>query len=252
MSAPLPSTAPPVVEASGLSMTYGRGARAVEALAGLDFRLAPGECLGLLGVNGSGKSTTLRLVLGLARPTAGSVSVFGGAAGRRAARARTGFVPEEARRFGALTGRETVALFAALQRVPRPERRRRSDEALALVGLPPSAARRRVESYSRGMARRLALAAAWVHRPALLVLDEPTSGLDPLGTEEVLALLARHAREGGATLLSTHDRVTAEGACHRALVLEGGRPRLCGAPATLLAGDSSASLAALLRRPPRG
>lgn len=246
LSPPAPRS--PVVEAAGLSMTYGRGAAAVGALHGLSLTLAPGECLGLLGVNGSGKSTTLRLVLGLHRPTAGTLAVFGGPAGRREARARTGFVPEEARRFGALTGRETVALFAALQRVPRAQRRRRTDEALALVGLAPEAMGRRVESYSRGMARRLALAAAWVHRPALLVLDEPTSGLDPLGTEEILVLLKRHAAEGGATLLSTHDRVTAQGACDRAVVLHAGHARLQGTPAALLAGDGGASLASLLRR----
>jgi ABC-2 type transport system ATP-binding protein len=202
-------------------------------------------------VNGSGKSTTLRLVLGLEKPVEGSVEVFGGRAGRREARALTGFVPEEARRFGLLTGRETVDLFASLQGVRgRSERRRRVEEALTLVGLDPEAWTRRVASYSRGMARRLALAAAWVHRPRLLVLDEPTSGLDPLGTEEILALLERHKREGGATLLSTHDRVTAEGACDRALVLARGRLVRAGSPRDLLAGDASASLARLLRGGP--
>ncbi len=238
-----------MIEARGLSMSYGRGARAVRALKGLDLRVAAGECVGLLGVNGSGKSTTLRLVLGLERPSAGHVEVLGGAPGRRAARAVTGYVPEEARRFGLLTGRETVTLFAALQGVrPRVERQRRVVEALGAVGLAQEAWGRRVASYSRGMARRLALAAAWVHRPALLVLDEPTSGLDPLGTEEILALLERHRREGGATLLSTHDRVTAEGACDRALVLHQGQVRLEGAPRALLEDDGSASLARLLGR----
>jgi ABC-2 type transport system ATP-binding protein len=234
-------------------MVYGRGAKAVPALSDLTFDLAPGECLGLLGVNGSGKSTTIRLVLGLHRPAGGSVEVFGGAAGRREARGRTGYVPEEARRFGSLTGRETVDLFAALQGVrPRAHRRQRVEEALSLVGLEPRAWTRRVAAYSRGMARRLALAAAWVHRPSLLVLDEPTSGLDPLGTEEILALLDRHRKEGGATLLSTHDRVTAEGACDRALVLHAGRVALEGSPRGLLAQDSGPSLAGLLRRAARG
>jgi ABC-2 type transport system ATP-binding protein len=235
--------------ARALRRRYGRGARAVEALCGVDFEVRAGECLGLLGPNGSGKSTAERLVLGALEPTSGTVTVFGGRAGRRAARARTGYVPEEARRFGRLTGRETVALFAALQGVrPRRERRRRVDEALALVGLPRAAWTQRVDAYSRGMARRLALAAAWVHRPPLLVLDEPTSGLDPLGTEEVLGLLDRHRREGGGTLLSTHDRVTAEGACDRALVLREGRVALEGAPADLLREDASPSLEHLLRR----
>jgi ABC-2 type transport system ATP-binding protein len=242
-------TAAPVVRARGLSKTFGRGARSVVALDALDLVLLPGECVGLLGPNGSGKSTAERLVLGALLPTAGEVEVLGGPAGRRAARARTGYVPEEARRFGRLDGRETVSLFAALQGVgPRRERRRRVEEALEAVGLERGAWSRRVSEYSRGMARRLALAAAWVHRPALLVLDEPTSGLDPIGVEEVLRLLDRHRREGGATLLSAHDRVTAEGACDRALVLSHGKVVAEGTPAALLAGDPAPSLASLLRR----
>jgi ABC-type multidrug transport system ATPase subunit len=238
--------------ATGLSRTFGRGAKAVVALDGLSFAVARGESLALLGANGSGKSTTLRLVLGLLTPTAGRVDVLGGPAGRREARAATGYVPEESRRLPPLTGREVVDLFARVQGVaPRAERRRRVDEALALCGLDAKAAARRVPTYSRGMTRRLALAAAWAPRPALLVLDEPTSGLDPLGTEEVLALLRARAAEGGTTLLSTHDRVAAEGACDRALVLSGGRAAAEGRLADLLAGDASPSLAPLLRRASR-
>ena len=190
----------------------------------------------------------LTLVLGTLRPTAGSIVVLGGPAGRRAARAATGYVPEEARRFGALTGRETVDLFARLQGVgPRSERRQRVEDALEVVDLTPKARAQRVSTYSRGMARRLAMATAWVHEPTLLVLDEPTSGLDPLGTEALLRLLKRHQDDGGAVLLSTHDRVTAQWACTRALVLSAGRVVLRGDMQTLLEGDDSPSLIALMR-----
>ena len=239
------------MHAADLAKTYGRRGAAVEALRGISFELRAGECLGLLGPNGSGKSTTIKLVLGTCKPTGGSLAVFGGLAGRREARARTGYVPEEARRFGVLTGRETVDLFARLQGVgPRALRRPRVAEALELVGLAPEARDQRLSAYSRGMARRLAMAAAWVHRPKLLVLDEPTSGLDPLGTEEVLYLLDRHRREGGATLLSTHDRVTAQWACDQALVLSRGRVHATGTLGELLAGDDSPSLLGLMRRSP--
>jgi len=239
-----------VVQATRLAKTYGRGSMAVSALRGIDFELRAGECLGLLGPNGSGKSTTIKLVLGTLTPSSGGVVTFGGPAGRRSARARTGYVPEEARRFGALSGRETVDLFARLQGVRgRAERRRRVEEALEAVGLGQQARRQRLATYSRGMARRLAMAAAWVHAPDLLVLDEPTSGLDPLGSEEMLRLLDRHKKRGGASLLSTHDRVTASGACDRALVLAAGQIVGEGALDDLLAGDHSASLIGLMRKP---
>jgi ABC-2 type transport system ATP-binding protein len=242
----------PAIVAEGLSRTFGRGARRLVALDGASFRVARGESVALLGANGSGKSTTLRLVLGLLEPTAGRVEVLGGPAGRREARAATGYVPEESRRLPPLTGREIVDLFAQVQGVPRAERRARVDEALRLVGLDAKAAARRAPTYSRGMTRRLALAAAWAPRPPLLVLDEPTSGLDPLGTEEVLELLRGRRAQGGTTLLSTHDRVAAEGACDRAVVLSSGRVAAEGRLADLLAGDASPSLAPLLRRAARG
>ena len=209
--------------------------------------------MALLGGNGCGKSTTIRVVLGLLAPTSGRVAVFGGAAGRPTARAATGYVPEDASRLPSLSGRELVDLFARLRRVgPRAERRLRVDEALTRCGLAPAAESRRVSTYSRGMTRRVALAAAFVGKPQLLVLDEPTSGLDPYGTEEILALLAEHRRGGGTLLLSTHDRVTAEGACDRAVVVGRGRA-LADAPlADLLAGDDSPSLLPLFRRTDRG
>jgi ABC-2 type transport system ATP-binding protein len=105
-----------------------------------------------------------------------------------------------------------------------------------------------VERYSTGMRQRLALTRALVPDPPLLVLDEPTSGLDPLGTEGLLRLIQQHRRAGGAVLLSTHDRVTAQWACDRALVLSSGLAVMEGAMDDLLAGDESPSLIGLMRR----
>lgn len=242
-----------MIEVKDLRHRYGRGSRAVTALDGLSFRVGAGESVALLGGNGCGKSTTIRILLGLQAQTSGSASVFGGAPGRQAARAQTGYVPEEARRLPALSGREWVDLFARLQGItPRAERLRRVDDALARCGLAPAAAARRVSTYSRGMTRRVALAAAWVGRPKLLVLDEPTSGLDPFGTEEILELLAEHRRDGGSILISTHDRVTAVGACDRAVVIGRGRVLAEGPMSRLLAGDDSPSLLPLFRRTDRG
>lgn len=243
----------PALEARALAHVYGRGARAVPALAGVTFRVERGESVALLGPNGSGKSTSIRILLGLLEPTGGEALAFGGPAGRREARAATGYVPEEARRLPALSGRELVDLFARLQGVgPRAERLRRVDAMLHACGLPASAARRRVAGYSRGMTRRVALAAALCPRPRLLVLDEPTSGLDPVGTEEILELLRAHVREGGSILVSTHDRVTAEGLCSRAVVLSDGKVAVEGPLPGLLGGDASPSLLPLFRRVARG
>ncbi len=216
---------------------------------GITFSLVPGECLGLLGANGSGKSTTLRCLLGIHRPTSGDLEVLGGAPGRKAARAKTAYVPEEARRFGTLNGFETVDLFARIQGVgPRRERRSRVEDALAIVGLEQRAWRQRVSAYSRGMARRLAMAAAWVHRPRIMILDEPTSGLDPLGVRDLVHLIRTAVEDETAVILSTHDRVTAEEACDRALVLDHGKIVLSGSPDELLGDVPSASLLPLFER----
>ena len=243
----------PALEARALSHVFGRGARAVTALVGVSFRVARGEAVALLGANGSGKSTSIRILLGLLTPTGGDAQSFGGPARRPQVRAVTRYVPEEARRLPALSGRELVDLFARLQGVgPRAERLRRVDDTLAACGLPPAAARRPVAGYSRGMTRRVALAAALCPRPRLLVLDEPTSGLDPVGTEEILALLRTHVHEGGSILVSTHDRVTAEGLCGRAVVLAAGRVAAEGTLPELLGDDPSPSLLPLFRRVARG
>ncbi|HEU4394038.1 MAG TPA: ABC transporter ATP-binding protein, partial [Planctomycetota bacterium] len=189
---------------------------------GLDLAIPRGCVAGLLGPNGSGKSTTIRLLLGLHSPTAGEARVLGHPAGHPEARRRTGYMPEEADLYPFLTARESVETAAALHGMPRAGRREAADRMLERVGL-AAEAKRRVEGFSRGMKRRVALAQALVHGPELLVLDEPTAGLDPVGRDGLLALLEECRGKGVTVLLSSHVLSDVERLCDRVAILGSGR-----------------------------
>jgi len=214
----------PAVEARGLAKRYrgGFGRPPVAALDGLDLSVPRGAVAELLGPNGSGKSTTIRLLLGLHAPTAGTARVLGHPAGHREARRRTGYLPEDSDLYPFLSARETVETAGALQGMGRRERRAAAGALLERVGL-AAEADRRVEGFSRGMKRRLGLAAALVHGPDLLVLDEPTAGLDPLGREGLLVLLGECRGRGATVLLSSHVLSDVERLCDRVAVLGAGR-----------------------------
>ena len=187
----------PVVEARGLVREFRtpfRRARVV-AVRGLDLTVEKGRIFGLLGPNGSGKTTTILMLLGLLKPTSGEALVLGRRAGHKEARRRTGFLPEETRLYEFLSGRETLHFVGRLYGIPAAERRLRADELLKRTGM-WEAKDRRLSTYSKGMARRIGLAQALMARPELLVLDEPTSGLDPVGNREVRDLLREVAAAG--------------------------------------------------------
>ncbi len=212
------------MEARGLSKKFkGRGGGGpVAALDGLDLTIPRGCVAGLLGPNGSGKSTTISLLLGLRAPSAGTARVLGFPAGHREARRRTGYLPEEADLYPFLTARETVEFAGAIHGMDRKESRAAAGPMLERVGL-GAEAERRVEGFSRGMKRRVGLAAALVHRPELLVLDEPTAGLDPVGREGLLTLLAECRGRGATVLLSSHVLSDVERLCDRVAILGQGR-----------------------------
>ncbi|MEX5298314.1 ABC transporter ATP-binding protein [Kocuria sp. CPCC 205292] len=162
------------------------------------LEVAPGEIYALLGLNGAGKTTVMRMVLGMVRPAAGSVTVLGRGRGERSVWAEVGYLVEAASAYPELTVRENLEVARRL-RSPAAV-----DDAVELLGLREHADRR-ARVLSRGNLQRLALARAVLHRPSLLVLDEPVNGLDPAGAVEVRALLERLAREHGtAVLLSSH------------------------------------------------
>jgi ABC-2 type transport system ATP-binding protein len=208
----------------------------VAALTGLNLEVRPGEVFGLLGPNGSGKTTTIKLLLGLLRPTRGDAFVFGRDPSDLAVKHRLGYLPEETYLYQFLDAEETLAFFGSLFQLPRALIKRRSDELIELVGL-GHARRRRLGEYSKGMARRLGLAQALINDPDLVVLDEPTSGLDPLGSAEVKELIIRLKAQGKTVLLCSHLLADVEDLCDRIAILHQGTLRECGRVEELLRSD---------------
>jgi sodium transport system ATP-binding protein len=192
-----------VLEVSNLVKRFRSGPRVVVAVDHLSFRVAAGEVYGLLGPNGAGKTTTLRMIATLMTPDEGRILVDGVDRGRDplGARRRLAYVPAEAGLPDRLTPREVVRLFARLQQVRDP--RRAADALLDRLGASPYADSPCGE-LSTGMKRRVVLARALVHEPAVLLLDEPTDGLDVPGRREVLRLVRDQASAGRAVILSSH------------------------------------------------
>ncbi len=211
-----------------------RGGR--EVLRGVSLEVAPGEILGLLGPNGAGKSTLFAIVAGLLRPDAGTFFLDGReiAAGARALRARAGIVFQEPGLDGKLTAEENLRLAAALHRVPRAAARATAARLLAEAGL-ADRAREPVERLSGGMRRRLELARALVHGPALLVMDEPTTGLDAAAFRGYWDRIDALRREAGTAVVVTTHRPDEAERCDRLAVLAGGRIVACDTPDALRA-----------------
>jgi len=188
----------------------------------LDMQVGRGEVFGLLGPNGSGKTTTTKLLLGLIFPTAGSATVLGRPAGDVRAKARIGFLPEESYLYKFLNAEETLDFYGRVFGLARAERRRRIDELIDLVGL-RHARKRTLRGFSKGMARRIGLAQALINDPELIFLDEPTSGLDPIGRQEVKQLILRLKDQGKTVMLCTHLLPDVQDVCDRIAILHDGR-----------------------------
>ncbi len=191
-------------------------------LAGLTLEIPAGRVFGLLGLNGSGKTTAIKLVMGLHLPTTGEVFALGRRAGEVETLARVGYAPEAAYLNRALTGRETLRLYAALSRIPAAERERRVETIMRRMGL-AHALDRRLSEYSKGMLQRASLAQALVHDPELVILDEPVTGLDPLAIREMRELILDLKKRGKTVLFSSHDISEVERVCDRIAILSGGR-----------------------------
>jgi ABC-2 type transport system ATP-binding protein len=222
-----------IIETRHLKRTFG----SLVAVAGLDIAVQRGEIFGLLGPNGAGKSTTIKMLTTLLPPTSGGARVAGFDIVRQAADVRhhIGYVPQLLSADGALTGRENLTLSAKLYRVSAADRTARIADALRFMDL-EEAADHVVRTYSGGMIRRLELAQAMLHEPAVLFLDEPTIGLDPVARRAVWdRLLELKHRSAMTMLLTTHDMEEADALCDRLALMHQGVLATLGAPADLKA-----------------
>ena len=199
----------------------------VKAVNGVSFEIRRGEVFGLLGPNGSGKSTTIKMLLGLLHPTGGRVSVLGRSPRDVAVKARIGYLPEESHLYPFLSAPETLHFHGRLFNLSRAERAARITQLLDMVGLAHTG-RRRVGEFSKGMMRRVGLAAALVNDPDFLILDEPTSGLDPVGCRQMKDLILALARRGKTILLTSHLLSDVEDVCDRIAILYGGKVEALG------------------------
>ncbi len=209
-----------VIETVGLTKLYGEK-RAVDRLT---LRIEPGEVMGFLGPNGSGKTTTIRLLMGLLRPTEGSASIRGRDCHRDAValKREVGYLPDEPFLYPYLSGHESLELVAGLHGFSAREARARARASAETFGLGDAAGTFTV-TYSHGMKKRLALAMALIHEPQVLILDEPTNGLDPKGAREMRDIIVRLAAGGRTVFLSTHLLEAAERIRHRVTIIRNRR-----------------------------
>lgn len=202
--------------------------QSVWSLRDLSITVKRGEVFGLLGPNGSGKTTTIKLLLGLIQPTSGQASVLGAPAGDQQTRRQLGYLPEETYLYRFLNARQTLDFYARIFGFNRVERKRVTEYYLDFVGLDPAVRGRRLGTYSKGQARRVGLAQALINNPDVVILDEPTSGLDPLGTLEMKQLILHLKAQGKTVLLSSHQLADVEDVCDRVGILYRGQLEVLG------------------------
>jgi ABC-2 type transport system ATP-binding protein len=209
------------------------GRAKVVAVEDLNLNIRHNEIYGFLGPNGSGKTTTIKMLLNLLHPTKGAGFVLGGAVGDPKVSARVGYLPEESYLYRYLTARETLDFYGRIFGLSSAVRKARIETLLEMVGL-SGMGNRQIGTFSKGMARRIGLAQALINDPDLLILDEPTSGMDPMGKRQMKDLFVELVRRGKTILLCSHLLADVEDVCDRIGILYGGRMQLEGTVRELL------------------
>ena len=234
-----------MIEIQSLSRSFRAGLLGprVAALTEVSLRIEAGQVVALLGPNGAGKTTLLEQILGLSRPDRGQVRVAGEPAGSRAALAHIGYLAQAPLPWPRLPARQFLRFMAGARGLPGATARQRVEELLERLGL-AAVAHRPLGGFSTGMARRLGLAHALLHRPALLLLDEPTAGLDPEGSAAVREVLLEERARGTTILLASHHLYEVEQTCTHGVLLLGGRVLREGPIASLFAAPDQRLLVA--------
>ena len=209
-----------LIEISRLTKSF----EEVEAVSGISFDVKRGEVFGFLGPNGAGKTTTINMLTGLARPDAGTIRIAGldCLANPKAAQHLIGVVPDESNLYPELTGYDNLCFCASLYGIEKRERRRRADHLLRQFRL-HEAAHRKFSGYSKGMKRKLTIAAGIIHQPGILFLDEPTTGIDVASARQIRQLISEMSRVGTTIFLTTHYIEEAERLCERIAFIVNGR-----------------------------
>ncbi|ADG69561.1 ABC transporter related protein [Planctopirus limnophila DSM 3776] len=228
-SSSLSSGNEPVISIRNLSKDYRDfwGRPKVKALKSLTMEVRKGEVFGLLGPNGSGKTTTMKLLLGLLFPTEGEISILGKPATDVSKNERIGYLPEESYLYRFLNAEETLDFYGRLFRLPADVRKQRTNELLELVKV-SHARKRQLKEYSKGMTRRIGLAQALINDPELILLDEPTSGLDPLGNRDMKDLILKLKEQGKTIVMCSHLLADVQDVCDRIAILYGGELKVMG------------------------
>ena len=217
------------IKISNLNKCYKKGVRGqkIEALSSLNLEVRQGEVFGFIGSNGAGKSTTIKILMGLILPSAGQAWLFDKEMAAPLSRDRVGYLSEHPQFYDFLTPVELLRLLGAIRRMEARRIQQRTEELLGLVSL-SEAANRRIKGFSKGMVQRLGIAAALLGDPELLILDEPMSGLDPLGRHLVANIIRDLQQQGKTIFFSTHIIPDIETLCDRVGILVRGRQKYVG------------------------